>query len=417
MRRTDHKKPFRISKHLVMEAWKRVKSSGGGPGIDDQSLEAFECKLKLNLYRIWNRMSSGSYHPPAVKVVSIPKGSGGTRELGIPTVADRVAQMVVKMHLEPELDRQFHADSYGYRPFKSAHEAIGHARQRCWQLDWVIDLDIKGLFDNIPHDLMLKAVRKHCDERWVILYIERWLSAPAMKQGVLVDREKGTPQGGVISPLLANLFLHYAFDKWMEGKYPGNPFERYADDAIIHCQARRQAEAILNEVEARLANCGLQLNRTKTKIVYCKDANRKEKHPEYKFTFLGYEFRPRIARNRRGKNFVAFLPAISPKASKAIRKEMRSWHLQRRSEKSIEDLARMFESKLTGWINYYGRFYPSKLHSVFHGLDHAIARWACRKYKRLRGHRARAYRWLQCLRVSAPDLWAHWRIGVKAKAC
>jgi len=411
MSRTDQEKPNRISKPLVMEAWKAVKSSGGGPGIDGQSLEDFERKLRVNLYKIWNRMSSGSYHPPAVKVVSIPKGSGGTRDLGIPTVSDRVAQMVAKRHLEPRLEALFHDDSYGYRPGKSAHDAIGQTRRRCWHMDWVIDLDIKGFFDNIPHDLMLKAVAKHCPEHWIVLYIERWLKAPAVRDGERIGRAKGTPQGGVISPLLANLFLHYAFDKWMAHHWADNPFERYADDAIVHCQSRAQAKKLLECIEDRLRQCGLELNRAKTRIVYCKDANRREEQPECKFTFLGFEFRPRMARNRQGKNFVSFLPAISPDAGTKIRKEIRDWHLQRRSDKTIEDLARMFASKLHGWINYYGRFFRSRLYNVFRTLDHAIVRWACRKYRRLRNRRRRTFAWLAGLRKKAPQLWAHWAIG------
>lgn len=410
MSQADQPKPFYISKHLVMEAWKRVKKSGGGPGIDEQTLEAFERKRGGNLYKIWNRMSSGSYQPPAVKVVNIPKHSGGSRKLGIPTVSDRVAQMVVKMLLEPDMDKLFHEDSYAYRPAKSAHDAIGKARVRCWQMDWVIDLDIKGFFDNIPHDLMLKAVRKHTGEKWIILYIERWLKAPASTEGRLEERCKGTPQGGVISPLLANLFLHYAFDRWMGTYHPGNLFERYADDAVIHCTGRQQAEMLLEQIEERLGECGLQLNRAKTQIVYCKDANRPEEHTNVKFTFLGYEFRARTARNRRGQFFDSFLPAIDPRACKAIRTKIRSWHFQRRSDKSIEDLARMFEAQLSGWINYYGKYCRSALYGVFRTLDHAIVRWACRKYKKLRNHRTRAFHWLRRLRENAPHLWAHWRI-------
>ena len=408
MRRTDQEKPFRISRQIVYEAWKRVKSNGGGPGIDGQSLEAFERKLKSNLYKIWNRMSSGSYHPPAVKIVSIPKASGGTRDLGIPTVGDRVAQMVVKMLLEPEIDPKFHEDSYGYRPDKSAHDALARARKRCWKVDWVIDLDIKGFFDNIPHDLMLKAVRKHTKEPWMRLYIERWLRAPANRGSATEARDKGTPQGGVISPLLANLFLHYAFDMWMQRNHAANPFERYADDVIVHCKSQTEAEQLLDSIVVRLGACGLQVNREKTKIVYCKDANRRKDVNSFKFTFLGYEFRPRIAYNNRGKRFVSFQPGICPQAAKAIRAEMREWHLQRRSEKSLEDLARMFDAKLRGWINYYGRFYRSALYPVFRTLDFAIVRWACRKYKGLRGHKSRAFDWIKRLQQEAPNIWAHW---------
>ena len=407
-------KPFQISKHSVLEAWKRVKVNQGAAGIDEESIQDFERKLKDNLYRIWNRMSSGSYLPPPVKTVAIPKTGGGERKLGIPTVADRVAQMVVKMHLEPKVEPLFHADSYGYRPFKSAHDAVGQARKRCWKYDWVLDLDIKGFFDNIPHELLMRAVRKHAPEKWVVLYVERWLKAPAQnEQGQLTTREKGTPQGGVASPLLANLFLHYGLDAWMARKYPSIPFERYADDAIVHCRTKKEAENMREAIILRMAECGLELNLQKTKIVYCQDADRRGKHEHEKFTFLGYEFRPRRARNHRGKYFVSFLPAISDKAAKAIRQEIRGWKLQVRSDKSLEDLARMFNPILRGWIQYYGKYYRSMLYPVFRPLNRRLVRWACRKYKKLRNHQRRATQWLRRISIRSPQLWAHWQIGVK----
>lgn len=402
-------KPFRISRHTVLEAWRRVKSNQGAAGVDGQSVRDFEHKLKDNLYRLWNRMSSGSYLPPPVRTVSIPKAGGGERKLGIPTVMDRVAQMVVKIELEPELEPIFHKDSYAYRPFRSAHDALGQARQRCWHYDWVIDLDIKGFFDNIPHDLLMRAVRKHAPHRWMVLYIGRWLTASAQDdEGRLTMRDKGTPQGGVISPLLANLFLHYGFDRWMAKHHAATPFERYADDAIVHCRSREDAEALLGAIRIRLAECGLELNAQKTRIVYCRDANRPEKHEHWKFTFLGYDFRPRQARNRRGEYFASFLPAISETATRKIRDEIRRWKLPRRSDKAIDELARMFNPKIRGWVRYYGRYYRSRLDRVFAPLDHLLVRWACRKYKRLRGHRTRGYLWMRRLLARAPTLWAHW---------
>jgi RNA-directed DNA polymerase len=407
-------KPFLISKHSVLEAWKRVRANQGAAGIDDESIRDFERKLKDNLYRIWNRMSSGSYLPPPVKMVAIPKTGGGERKLGIPTVADRVAQMVVKMHLEPKVEPLFHPDSYGYRLFKSAHDAVGQARKRCWKYDWVLDLDIKGFYDNIPHELLMRAVRKHAKEKWVVLYVERWLKAPAQnEQGQLIARDKGTPQGGVASPLLANLFLHYGFDAWMARKYPSLPFERYADDAIVHCRTKEQAENLREAIIQRMAECGLELNLQKTKIVYCKDADRRGNHEHEKFTFLGYEFRPRRAKNHRGKYFVSFLPAISDKAAKAIRQEIRGWKLHLRSDKSLEDLARMFNPILRGWMQYYGKYYRSMLHPVFRPLNRRLVRWACRKYKKLRHHQRRGTHWLRRISIRSPHLWAHWQIGVK----
>ena len=405
-------KPFCISKWEVWEAYKRVKANQGAAGVDEQSIEDFERDLKGNLYKIWNRMSSGSYFPPPVRTVEISKDTGGKRKLGIPTVADRIAQQVVKSRMEPMVDPLFHPDSYGYRPGKSALDAVGQARQRCWSYDWVVDLDIKGFFDNIPHDLLLRAVKKHAKEPWMILYIVRWLQAPAQEEdGQLVPRVKGTPQGGVISPLLANLFLHYAFDRWMAERYPQVPFERYADDVIAHCRAEAEAQEVRAAIAARLQECGLELHPEKTKIVYCKDEDRRRAYPNEKFDFLGYTFRPRRSKNRWGKFFINFSPAVADKAVKAIRTEIRSWELHLRSDKSIEDLSRMFNPTIRGWLQYYGRFYPSALYPPMRHLDRSLARWAERKYKKLRGHMRRATHWIARLSRRDPKLWAHWRMG------
>ena len=208
-------KPFNIDKKLVYDAYRAVKDKAGAAGVDGQSLEQFDKDLMQNLYKIWNRMSSGSYFPPPVRAVSIPKKNGGQRILGVPTVADRVAQMVVKQVVEPVLEPIFMPDSYGYRPGKSALDAIGITRKRCWQYDWILEFDVRGLFDNIDHTLLLRAVRKHVKCKWALLYIERWLKAPIeLEDGTLVERTRGTPQGGVISPVLANLFMHY----WAPGQ-------------------------------------------------------------------------------------------------------------------------------------------------------------------------------------------------------
>lgn len=412
----DKAKSFCISKWEVWEAYKRVKVNQGAAGVDGQSVAEFEEGLKDNLFKIWNRMSSGSYFPPPVRRVEIPKDNGGMRPLGIPTVADRMAQMVAKRYLEPILEAHFHPDSYGYRPKKSAIEAIGVARQRCWRYDWVLDLDIKGFFDNIDHELLLRAVRKHTDCKWVLLYIERWLKASVqLEDGSLIYRDKGTPQGGVISPLLANLFLHYAFDAWMQRQYPQILFERYADDGICHCRSKAEAERLRVSIERRFAECGLELNEQKTKIVYCKDANRRECYPELKFDFLGYTFRPRLAKERSGKFFVSFIPAISNKAAKSIRDTMRQWKLHRRTDKSLDDLARILNPVLRGWINYYGSFYRSALYQTFKPLNNILAQWATRKYKRLRGHKRRACLWLRCIVQRQPKLFVHWQLSqVKA---
>jgi RNA-directed DNA polymerase len=407
-------KPFCISKKEVWEAYKRVKANKGAAGVDDQSIEDFEKKLKKNLYKIWNRMSSGSYLPPPVRTVKIPKANGGERKLGIPTVSDRIAQQVVKSRMEPELDRQFHVDSYGYRPGKSALDAVGQARERCWRYDWVLDLDIKGFFDNIDQNLLMRTVRKHAKDRWIVLYIERWLKASVQEEdGRLVPREKGTPQGGVISPLLANLFLQYGLDRWLQANYPKVVFERFADDAIVHCRTEGEALAMRKAIAERLQNCGLELHPEKTKIVYCKDDDRRRTYPNEKFDFLGYTFRPRRSKNRKGKHFINFSPAVSDKSAQAMRDTIRSWNLPKRSDKAIDDLSHMFNPIIRGWLRYYGQYYRSALYPPMRQLDRDLALWAKRKYKRLRNHLRRATHWIASISRRSPALFAHWQMGVR----
>jgi len=403
-------KPFPITKRQVWQAYKRVKANAGAAGVDGESIEAFDADRANNLYKLWNRLASGSYMPPPVKRVEMPKGDGGVRALGIPTVADRIAQTVVKQVLEPELEPHFHPDSYGYRPGQSAHQAIEQARRRCWRNDWVVDLDIQAYFDEIDHGLLMRALRYHTEERWVLLYIERWLKAPVEQaDGTVQDRGQGTPQGGVISPLLANLFAHYALDMWMQRHYPQIPFERFADDCICHCRSRAQAEHLRRALGRRLADCGLQLHPGKTRIVYCKDDDRPGDYPQTQFDFLGYTFRPRRSKNRWGKPFVNFSPAISRKAAKAIRQQVRSWRLPRRSDKALEDLARMFDATIRGWIQYYGAFYKSALYPVLRHIDRKLVSWAMRKFKRLRRHKRRAEQWLRRIAGQEPNLFVHWR--------
>jgi RNA-directed DNA polymerase len=408
-------KPFQISKWVVWEAFQRVKANKGAAGVDDESIEEFEQDRDKNLYRIWNRLSSGSYFPPPVKAVEIPKAGGaGVRVLGVPTVADRVAQTVARMYLEPNVEPVFHPDSYGYRPKKSALDAVGTCRQRCWRSDWVIDMDIRAFFDTVPHDLVLKAIAHHTDQRWILLYVQRWLEAPLQQQdGTLVARDRGTPQGSAISPLLANLFMHYAFDTWMARQFPAIGFERYCDDAVVHCRSESQARQVRDAIAARLAQVGLELHPDKTRIVYCKDADRRDDHEVTSFTFLGYEFRPRLAKSRTGHHFVSFLPAVSTDAMKAMGREIRSWHLARRSDKSLDDLARMFNNIVQGWINYYGRFYKSRLLYFLRRLNRHLARWASRKFKRLRRRERRSMGWLAEIAQRSPRLFAHWRLGAR----
>lgn len=411
-------KPYDIPKQLVWEAYQRVKANRGAAGVDGVSLAAFEQNLKGNLYKVWNRMSSGSYHPPPVRLVEIPKDNGGTRPLGIPTIADRVAQTVVKMVLEPLVEPQFHPDSYGYRPGRSALDAVGTARKRCWDTDWVIDLDIRAFFDSIPHDLVERAVAHHTDLAWVRLYVGRWLRAPVERpDGTLMERTKGTPQGGVVSPLLANLFLHYAFDLWMQRKYPSVRFERYADDAIVHCRSEEEARSVLEAVRGRFAECGLELHPEKTRIVYCKDDDRRGKHEHIKFDFLGYTFQPRRAKNRWGRYFISFLPAISTKAAKAIRQTIREWRMaSTRNNQRLEDLARLINPVVRGWMNYYGHFYRSKCVQVLRQLNEALARWARRKYKRFKRRERASMHWLGRIARRDPDLFVLWQLGVRPEA-
>jgi RNA-directed DNA polymerase len=407
-------KPFCISKWAVWEAWTRVRANQGAAGIDDVSVAQFEKKLKNNLYRIWNRMSSGSYVPPPVRRVMIPKSDGRERSLGIPTVGDRVAQMVVKMYLEPKVEPLFHPDSYGYRPGKSALEAVGTCRRRCWRYDWVVDLDIKGFFDNIDHSLMMHAIRKHTDSKWVLLYVERWLKAPVvLNDGTRTPREQGTPQGGVASPLLANIFLHHVFDTWMAREFPGCPFERYADDIVVHCRTESEARNVQRAVEQRLRRCELEAHPEKTRIVYCRDSNRTEDYPHKQFDFLGYGFQPRRARNSRdGRYFVSFAPAISRKAMKSIVRAVRGWGVHAASEKELDDFSRMFNRYIRGWVNYYGRYYPSALHRTFECFHRRLVRWAMKKYKRYRGRQRRATQWLRRVARQRPALFPHWELGI-----
>ncbi len=411
-------KPFKIPKRLVWEAYQQVRANRGAAGVDGVSLAAFEKGLKGNLYKVWNRMSSGSYHPPAVRLVEIPKDSGGLRPLGIPTIADRVAQTVVKMVLEPLVEPKFHPDSYGYRPGRSALDAVGMARKRCWESDWVIDLDIKAFFDSIPHDLVERAVARHTDLSWIRLYVGRWLRAAVERpDGTLEERTKGTPQGGVISPLLANLFLHYAFDLWMQRNYPSIRFERYANDAVVHCRSAGEAGAVLKAIRGRLADCGLELHPTKTKVVYCKDDNRRGEHEQIKFDFLGYTFQPRRAKNRWGRHFVSFLPAISAKAAKAIRKTIRAWRMaSTRNNQRLEDLARLTNPVVRGWMNYYGRFYRSKCVQVLRHFHQALAHWVRRKYKRFKHRQRASMHWLGCIARRDPNLFVLWQLGVRPEA-
>ena len=404
-------KAFDIPKYQVVEAYRLVKANAGAAGIDHQSLTEFEAKLKNNLYKIWNRLSSGSYFPPPVMAVEIPKKSGGVRVLGIPTVSDRIAQMVVKLSFEQQVEPYFLNDSYGYRPYKSGLDAIGITRKRCWRYDWVLEFDIKGLFDNISHNLLMKAVEKHTQDKWVKLYIKRWLTAPmVMPNGKTVKRDKGTPQGGVISPVLANLFLHYTFDKWMQRKFPRSPWCRYADDGLVHCNSEKEALAIKEALAERLEECGLQMHPDKTKIVYCKNSVRKHKHDIIRFDFLGYTFSPRSCKSN-NKKFIGFTPAVSKAALKSMRNKIKQSKFQRFSHVSLEELAKTWNPILRGWHQYYGKYAPSWLAPIWNYFNLFLMKWAMHKYKKLNS-KTKAAKWIEMILLRNPRLFYHWQLGV-----
>jgi group II intron reverse transcriptase/maturase len=402
-------KSFEISKWEVQEAYEKVKANKGAPGVDECSIEDFEKDLKNNLYRVWNRMSSGSYFPPPVKAVEIPKShGGGVRILGVPTVADRIAQTVVARRLEEKVEPIFHQDSYGYRPGRSALDAVAACRKRCWKYAWVIDLDIQKFFDSVSWDLTVKAVEAHIDLPWVVLYVRRWLEAPLqLPDGTLQQRDRGTPQGSAVSPVLANLFMHYAFDMWMAREHPGVPFERYADDGVVHCVSESQARRLREVIADRMREVGLRLHPDKTKVVYCKDGNRPLTYEHTSFTFLGFTFRARKAIDRNGERFTAFLPAISKEALKKISGEVRRWRLHRQVGRTLAELARVINPIVRGWMQYFGAFYRTALHPLLRRINAYLMRWIRKKFKRLRTFKKAHECWRRITR-QYPRAFAHW---------
>ena len=402
-------KPFEISKRAVWEAWEKVRANKGAPGVDGESVADFEKDLKGNLYKIWNRMSSGTYFPPPVRAVEVAKAHGtGTRILGVPAVADRIAQTVVAGVLEERAERLFHPDSYGYRPKRSALDAVAACRRRCWETDWVIDLDIRKFFDSVPWDLVVKAVQANTGLPWVVLYVRRWLQAPLrLPDGTLRQRDRGTPQGSSVSPVLANLFLHYALDTWMAREFPGVRFERYVDDAVVHCASEAQARMVLAALEERMAQVGLTLHPDKTRIVYCKDGRRPGSREHTSFTFLGYTFRARGVRTKTGRMMTGFNPAISKDALNKISAQVRSWGLHRRTGLSEADLARWINPIVRGWMNYYGAFYRSALYPLLTRINAYLLRWLRKKHPRLRGRKKAQDAWARACQ-QRPRYFAHW---------
>lgn len=408
-------KPFNIPKPLVMTAYKAVKSNAGSAGVDNESIDDFENNLQDNLYKIWNRMSSGTYFPPPVKAVVIPKKAGGERILGVPSVSDRVAQMIVKLTFEPIVEPFFHHDSYGYRPRKSALDAVGITRKRCWKYDWVLEFDIKGLFDNIDHKLMMRAVRHHTKCKWTIMYIERWLTAPIrMPDGSLIQRSKGTPQGGVISPVLSNLFLHYVFDMWMGRTFPSNPWCRYADDGLVHCTSEDEAKLVKARIIERFEECGLEIHPVKTRIVYCRKGNRKGSSLITKFDFLGFTFRSRRARNEKtGEFFTSFSPAASNSAKVHMRQTIRKLNIRQHTNLSLLDIAVKCEPILRGWHQYYGRYCGSEMTAVYKHFNATLAMWAMQKYRKLGGRKIAATIFIENLaKRESKKLFGHWQRGI-----
>jgi group II intron reverse transcriptase/maturase len=414
----EEQKRYPIDRSDVWEAFKQVKAGGKSPGVDGVAIEAIERKPRKYLYPVWNRLASGSYYPPAVRQKEIPKTDGTMRTLGIPTVTDRVAQMVIKQRLEKLADKHFSANSFGYRPSKRAHDAIEQCRINCMTNSWAIDLDIKGFFDNIDHELMMQLVRQFTQEKYILLYVERWLKAPVqLPDGTLKESDgRGTPQGGVISPLLANIFLHFAFDLWFGQRYPKGTFERYADDIIIHCTQFEEAERTLESIARRLKEFKLDLNQSKTKIVYC-NSNHKQIVPAEKksrsFDFLGYTFKPRIVKT--GTRIkLGFSPGISSKSMKRINETCYKLKIHRMVHLTLDKIAVILRSKTRGWINYYGKFRMSCLHGVFRTLNFRLAHWVRNKYRRFRRrHWYHAYLWLVEVSKAYPNMFVHWGYGFR----
>ncbi len=407
-------KSLPISKRMVYNSYLKVVEKRGGAGIDRESIVMFNANLRGNLYKIWNRLTSGSYFPPPVRTVFIPKKQGGERPLGIPTVGDRIAQGVVKEYLEPALELVFHGSSFGYRPNRGAHDALEQCKDNCIKKAWVLDVDIKGFFDNINHQILLELLGQHTQEKWVLMYAERWLKAGVeQKDGSIAARTKGTPQGGVISPLLANIYLHHAFDKWMDEESSACPFERYADDIVIHCSSKEEAEQMLAKLKARMNEFDLTLHPEKTKIVYARNYQRKEKHDKESFTFLSYSYQPRRIKGKFGEGnwLLIFSADICQNAKTSIRTAIKEVLRTQWSTQPLEWFAKRLNPKIRGWINYYTKFAKGETYGLFYYLNELIRKWIRNTYKI--GNKGNLFKKYHQIQAANPNLFYHWRLGIK----
>ena len=409
----EQTKSIPITKMMVWEAYKKVRSNKGSAGVDQQTLDDFNKVRSKELYKIWNRLTSGSYFPPEVKRVEILKQGGKIRPLGVPTVKDRIAQQVIKSYLEPRFEAEFLENSYGYRPNKSAHAAVKKVQENVRKYSWVIDLDIKEFFENVNHELLFKALKLHVSEKWVLLYIRRWLEASVqLPDGtLLLTSGNGTPQGGVISPLLANLFMHYCFDKWLIIHYPEVQMVRYADDIIVHCRTHQESTRLLAVIKQRLSECGLTAHPKKTKVVYCKKSGRNLKGFPVQFDFLGFSFRPIRMNLKKGGSFLQFDCIMSRKSKVRITQELFKLNFHNMTQRTIQDLAILLNPKIRGWLNYYGKINRRCLRPVFYYLHHRMIKWILNKYKRFKRSKVKAVGWLRWVYNSYPNLFYHWTLG------
>jgi len=399
-------------KHFL-DAYLKVKRNKGSHGVDGQSLKDFEKKLVTNLYTLWNRVSSGSYFPPPVREKGIPKSNGDTRYLGVPTVGDRIVQQVIKTRIETKLEAVFSPNSWGYRPKRGMFGALKAVRHNVRHQGWVIDMDIAAFFDNVSHAKLNLALDRHVREPWIRTLINRWLSAGIQEEdGDLRYRQgRGTPQGGVISPLLANLYLHYALDRWLEEEHPTIKFVRYADDVIVHCNSYEQACHIRNEIRRRLESCELEMSEEKTQIVFCKRSNRRSAYKQISFDFLGYTFQPRKSVGLEGKIFTTFDCGVSIKSERKFCQRLKDLAFHRWTRRTIYELAKILNPIIAGWVNHFGKFNPRLLMRAMSSLNSRLAKWVCRRYKRFGKSMRKASRFLRNLAVEKPLLFYHWRKG------